>query len=163
MQNLIGDKDYLSMKIQNFFINNFRFPRGVTTATLGSLERETMAEVWRRQEVSVNQVKDAFGDRLAYTTLMTTLDRLYKKGFLNRRKTGRAFLYSPRYSPQELERGLTENVIGSLLDAATEQVAPVLACIVDTVSERDLLLLDELERLVREKRRELENLENTEK
>ena len=163
MQNFYKDTNDINMKIQNFLINNFRFSRGVTMATLGSLERETMAEVWRQQEVSVNQVKDAFGDRLAYTTIMTTLDRLYKKGFLNRRKTGRAFLYSPRYSPQELERGLTENVIGSLLDAATEQVEPVLACIVDAVSDRDLLLLDELERLVQEKRRELENLENTEK
>lgn len=118
-----------------------------------------MDEVWRQKEVNVRQVADAFDQRLAYTTVMTTLDRLYKKGFLSRRKAGRAFLYSPRFTADELERGMTENVIGNLLDAATERVEPVLACIVDAVSERDLQLLDELERLVREKRRELENTE----
>ncbi len=118
-----------------------------------------MDEVWAQKEVSVRQVETAFGECVAYTTVMTTLDRLYKKGFLNRRKEGRAFLYSPKFTPEELERGLTEDVIGSLLDAKTEHIEPVLACIVDAVSDRDRELLDELERLVREKRRFLESEE----
>ena len=137
-------------------LRGFARPREAIIASLGSLERRTMNEVWMRQEVSVRQVETAFDERVAYTTLMTTLDRLYKKGFLNRRKKGRAFLYSPRFTPEELERGLTEDVIGSLLDAKTEHIEPVLACIVDAVSERDRELLDELERLVREKRRTLD-------
>ena len=66
-------------------------------------------------------------------------------------------MYSPRFSPEEFERGVTEDVIGTLLDAGTERIEPVLACIVDAVSERDLDLLDELERLVREKRLQLNN------
>ncbi len=147
------------MKLPKFLIDSFRLSRrsteGAALASLGALERETMAQVWKEKEVSVRQVADAFDDRLAYTTVMTTLDRLYKKGFLNRRKLGRAFLYAPRFTPEELERGVTENVIGSLLDTATEHIEPVLACIVDAVSERDLQLLDELERLVQEKRRGL--------
>ncbi|MDQ2747577.1 MAG: BlaI/MecI/CopY family transcriptional regulator [Acidobacteriota bacterium] len=145
------------MKLPKFLSDCFRFSRGAAVASLGVLERETMDVVWQEKEVSVRQVAVAFDERLAYTTVMTTLDRLYKKGFLNRRKEGRAFLYAPRYTADELELGMTENVIGSLLDTATEQIEPVLACIVDAVSERDLLLLDELERLVREKRREIEN------
>jgi hypothetical protein len=56
-----------------------------------------------------------------------------------------------------MELGLTQDVIGSLLDAGTESIEPVLACIVDAVSDRDRELLDELERLVRQKRRELED------
>ena len=86
---------------------------------------------------------------------MTTLARLYKKGFLNRRKEGRAFFYSPRFTQAELERGLAEDVIDGLLSAGT--VEPVLACIVDAVSDRDRELLDELERLVQEKRRTLQD------
>lgn len=116
-----------------------------------------MAEVWRAKEVSVRQIFASFRERVAYTTLMTTLDRLYKKNLLNRRKEGKAYFYSPRFTLEELELGLTEDVIGSLLGAGTERIEPVLACIVDAVSDRDRELLDELERLVREKRRELEN------
>lgn len=138
-------------------LRGFIRPREAIIASLGTLEREVMDEVWRQKEVSVRQVEIAFEARTAYTTIMTTLDRLYKKGFLNRRKVGRAFLYEPRFTPEELERGLAEDVIGGLLDSATERIEPVLACIVDAVSDRDRVLLDELERLVREKRRELES------
>lgn len=145
------------MKMPKFMLRGFSRPREAIIASLGSLERQTMDEVWKQKEVSVRQVETAFGERVAYTTVMTTLDRLYKKGFLDRRKEGRAFLYSPRFTPEELERGLTEDVIGSLLDAGTEHIEPVLACIVDAVSDRDRELLDELERLVREKRRILES------
>jgi predicted transcriptional regulator len=147
------------MKMPKFMLRGFARPREAIIASLGSLERRTMNEGWKQKEVSVRQVEAAFGARVAYTTVMTTLDRLYKKGFLDRRKEGRAFLYSPRFTPEELERGLTEDVIGSLFDAGTEHIEPVLACIVDAVSDRDRELLDELERLVREKRRLLESEE----
>ena len=75
---------------------------------------------------------------------------------MKRRKDGKAFLYSPRLSAEELERSMTEKAVEMLLNAGTERVEPVLACIVDAVSERDLELLDELERLVQEKRLELQ-------
>ena len=97
----------------------------------------------------------AFEERIAYTTLMTTLDRLYKKRLLDRRKDGRAFHYSPSVSREEFEHGIREDVIDGLLDGGAEGIEPVLACIVDTVSERDRQLLDELDRLVKEKKREL--------
>ena len=132
-------------------------PREAIMASLGTLERRTLEEVWQRKEVSVRQIEMAFGETIAYTTVMTTLDRLYKKGFLTRRKSGRAFLYAPRLSPEELERGLTEDVISGLLDTVTERVEPVLACIVDAVSDRDRDLLDDLERLVQEKRHEIDS------
>lgn len=145
------------MKMPKFRLRGFSRPSEALIASLGSLERRTMTEVWKQKEASVRQIERAFEESVAYTTVMTTLDRLYKKNLLNRRKEGRAFLYSPKFTPEELERGLTTDVIGSLLDAATERVEPVLACIVDAVSDRDRELLDELERLVREKRRMLES------
>jgi predicted transcriptional regulator len=120
---------------------------------LGKLEREVMDEAWRCGQVSVREVYERFDERVAYTTLMTTLDRLYKKRLLDRTKSGRAFLYAPRVSAAELEQGIAEDVIDALLGGAAE---PVLACIVDAVGERDRELLDELERLVREKRKKLQ-------
>jgi predicted transcriptional regulator len=128
---------------------------------LGPLEREVMEIIWRwrQSEVSVRHVYLAFEERLAYTTLMTTLDRLHKKGLLERRKDGRAFLYSPRLSPQEFERSVARDVIDTLLGRGAEGVEPVLACIVEAVSERDRALLDDLDRLIKEKRRELRGKE----
>jgi predicted transcriptional regulator len=148
------------MNIPGFTLLGFKRPREVVCQTLGKLERRVMDETWRRKEVSVREVFKSFDEQIAYTTLMTTLDRLHKKGLLTRRKEGRAFLYSPRVSREEMEQGVTKDVIDGLLgNNAATGVEPVLACIVDAVSERDRELLDELDRLVKEKRRELRRQE----
>lgn len=123
--------------------------------SLGELEAKVMVEVRRIGEANVNQVNAALGEVYAYTTVMTTLDRLFKKGLLKRRKEGRAFIYAASHSIEELERGVTHDLLTSLFKSATGRAEPVLACIVDSVSERDLELLDELERLVQKKRLEL--------
>jgi predicted transcriptional regulator len=143
------------MKAPRFFLRGFRRPREVASLALGKLERQVLEYAWERREVSVRDIYMAFGERIAYTTLMTTLDRLYKKQILERRKDGRAFLYSPTVSIEEFEHGIREDVIDGLLGRGAEGIQPVLACIVDTVSERDRESLDELERLVKEKKREL--------
>ncbi len=136
-------------------MRGFKRPREVASQALGKLEREVLNEIWRREEVSVRDVYLAFGESVAYTTLMTTLDRLFKKKLLTRRKDGRAFVYLSAVSPDELEQGIREDVIEGLLGHGADSVQPVLACIIDTVSERDRELLDELDRLIKEKRREL--------
>jgi predicted transcriptional regulator len=143
------------MKTPRFLLRGFRRPSEVASLALGKLERQVLDEAWARGEVSVRDIYLTFEERIAYTTLMTTLDRLYKKRLLDRRKGGRAFLYTPAVTPEEFEHGIREDVIDGLL-AATDAVQPVLACIVDAVSERDRELLDELERLVNEKKREIE-------
>jgi predicted transcriptional regulator len=141
------------MKLSLYNKNSGEF----SATELGPLEREVMEIIWRwrKSEVSVRDIYLAFEERLAYTTLMTTLDRLHKKGLLERRKDGRAFLYSPRLSPQEFERNIARDVIDTLLGRGAEGVEPVLACIVEAVSEHDRALLDDLDRLIKEKRREL--------
>ncbi len=144
------------MKLPSFTLRGFQRPRELILSALGKLERAVLEEVWKRHETSVRDVYKAFNEQIAYTTVMTTLDRLYKKSLLSRRKDGRAFLYSPRVTHAELERGITVDVIEELI-TSTNEVRPILSCIVDSVSERDTELLDELERLVKEKRKELEN------
>ena len=142
------------MKTSRFLLRGFKRPREVASEALGKLERAVLNEAWQRDEVSVRDIYLAFGESIAYTTLMTTLDRLFKKNILTRRKDGRAFLYAPAVSPDEFEQGIRKDVIEGLLGHGSD-VQPVLACIVDTVSERDRELLDELDRLIKEKRREL--------
>ncbi|HEV2885193.1 MAG TPA: BlaI/MecI/CopY family transcriptional regulator [Pyrinomonadaceae bacterium] len=145
------------MKNSRFLLRGFRRPSEVVSLALGPLERQVLEEMWRRgSEVCVRDVFTAFEERVAYTTLMTTLDRLFKKRLLTRRKDGRAFFYSPLVTPEELEQGIREDVIDGLLGRSVDGVEPVLACIVDAVTERDRELLDELDRLIKEKRQELE-------
>lgn len=129
--------------------------------SLGTLEQQMLAEIRENGETSVKQIWEMGGKTMAYTTIMTTLDRLYKKGLLARRKVSRAFIYSAKYSAAEMEHGVAQVVINTLLEATSiDRVEPILACIVDAVSDRDRQYLDELERLVLEKRRELKTEKN---
>lgn len=138
-------------------MHGFKRPREAVKSALGKLEREVMEAIWRRGETSVREIHAAFDERAAYTTLMTTLDRLHKKGLLERRKEGRAFLYAPRISREEFTRSVARDVIDGLLGQTNGETKPVLACIVDAVGERDGEMLDELERLLKEKRRKLKS------
>jgi predicted transcriptional regulator len=130
-------------------LRGFKSARQVIEQVLGELERQILEHLWQHGEASVREVYEAFGKQAAYTTLMTTLDRLYKKGLLHRRKEGKAFLYSPRYTEQQFTDHLTRDVIHGLLDKMAE---PALSCFVDAVSEKDKKLLDKLEQIIREKR-----------
>ncbi|HEX8889114.1 MAG TPA: BlaI/MecI/CopY family transcriptional regulator [Pyrinomonadaceae bacterium] len=147
------------MKAPRFTLFGFKRPREVVCFALGNLERDTLEELWERGEMSVRDMYQAFGERAAYTTVMTTLDRLFRKGLLTRRKEGRAFLYSPGISRAEFEQGVAEDVIDGLLGRGAESAEPVMACFVDAVSERDRELLDELERLVQDKKRQVKSQE----
>ena len=147
------------MKTSRFLLRGFRRPREIACFALGKLERQVLEETWRLGEVSVRDVHRVFQERIAYTTLMTTLDRLFKKNLLARRKDGRAFLYAAVVSQEDLDRGIKEDVVDGLLGQGADGVEPILACIVDTLSERDRELLDELDRLVQEKKREMRNRE----
>jgi predicted transcriptional regulator len=151
------------MSIPKFTLRGFRRPRESVYPALGKLERKVMERAWQQSEMSVRDAQEFFKEQIAYTTLMTTLDRLYKKGLLARRKQSRAFLYSPQVTREEFEQGIAEDVLGVLFHRNSEKFEPVLACIVDAVSERDRQLLDELERLVQEKRRQLNGESNGEK
>ena len=145
----------VNMKTSQFLLRGFRRPREIACFALGKLERQVLEETWRLGEVSVRDIYRAFDERIAYTTLMTTLDRLFKKKLLERRKDGRAFVYAAAVSRDDLDRGIKADVVDGLLGQGADGVEPVLACIVDTISERDRELLDELDRLVQEKKREL--------
>src|SRR3954467_13849633 len=94
-----------------FLLRGFRRPREIACFALGKLERQVMEETWRLGEVSVRDVHRSFNEQIAYTTLMTTLDRLFKKKLLERRKDGRAFVYAAVVSRDDLDRGIKEDVV----------------------------------------------------
>jgi predicted transcriptional regulator len=121
---------------------------------IGPLEERVLELLWHsRGERSVRDVRDALGGNLAYTTVMTTLDRLFKKGLLERRRAGRAYRYAPRTSREALAAGRLRRWLARLLPGAPAR--PLLASFVEAVGDHDRTLLPELERLVREKDREM--------
>ena len=110
--------------------------------------------LWARGSATVRElVEDAYRD-LAYTTVMTTLDRLFKKGLLTRSEEGRAFRYSPRMTREELHREAAGDAFRRLLDASPASTLP-LSFLVEILGERDTQLLEDLRKLVEEKRRSL--------
>ena len=120
----------------------------------GTLELRVMDLLWRRTGgLTVRDIQPDF-PAAAYTTLMTTMDRLHRKGVLARQKDGRAFVYAPVCTREEFESRLVTRALTPLLKGSAAQ--PILSFLVEEVSRQDDRLLDELERLVREKRRQQE-------
>jgi predicted transcriptional regulator len=122
---------------------------------LGPLEMQVMEVVWAVGRCSVREVVEKLDSRLAYTTVMTTLDRLFKKGLLDREKSERAFLYSPQLSNQEWERRRAGDLVAGFLAGPQPSRDLLLSSLVDAVGQHDAMLLDELEEKIRKKRREL--------
>lgn len=141
---------------RRFLFWGFKQPHELLENSLGSLERDVMDLAWERGEASVRDACDRLGAAVAYTTVMTTMDRLFKKGLLTRRKVGRAFVYRPTASREEVQGAVAAELVQNLLHREGAPL-PVLSSLVDAVSNRDRTLLDELERLIREKRRSLKN------
>ena len=128
---------------------------------LGPLEARLLEALRRRGDATVRELLLDAGSGMAYTTVMTTLDRLYKKGLLDRTAEGRAFRYSPRHTEEEMQRAVASEALQQLFDSSQTSSLP-LSCLIEMVSERDLVLLDELQSLIERKRLELKAAESGE-
>lgn len=89
-----------------------------TISSLGPLEKEVMEIVWRRKTVSVKQVATEISNThsLAYTTVLTILSRLWKKGLLERTKTGKSFAYSPKNDKRQTVKTLIRTTLHAMID-----------------------------------------------
>ena len=136
-----------------FLFWGFKSSREILESRLGVLERQVMNVVWEAGEINVREACERLDATVAYTTVMTTMDRLFKKRLLARRKVGRAFVYSAAATRDQLEGAVASELVQSLLQQHGGEPLPLLSSLVDAVSDRDRALLDELERLIHEKRR----------
>jgi predicted transcriptional regulator len=136
----------------------FSFLGSASVPRLGPLERQLLEELWSHGSATVREMLADGKIPQAYTTVMTTLDRLYKKGLLDRIAEGRAFRYSPRHTSEELRRVAAIEGIQQLLGSSDVSSMP-LSYLVEAISAHDAQLLDELQRLVERKRRELKDQE----
>ncbi len=125
---------------------------------LGPFERQVLQELWSHGNATVRELLADGKIHQAYTTVMTTMDRLYKKGLLDRVAEGRAFRYTPHYTPEEMQRVTAIESIRQLLGSDDASALP-LSYLVEALSAQDAQLLDELQLLVERKRRELKSRE----
>jgi len=130
------------------------FPFRWAHGQLGPLEQKLMEALWARGTATVRELLENAELDLAYTTVMTTLDRLYKKNLLTRVAEGRAFRYAHRFTREELQREVAGEAFRQLLDASPAASMP-LSYFVEILSERDAQLLDDLWHAVEAKRRAL--------
>ncbi len=111
---------------------------------LGPLECEVLQQVCAFGESTARQVLERIPHPLAYTTVMTTMTRLYRKGLLACRLSGRTFLYSPRFSSTQVELQLARDLVRTLVgcaDISDEQLASVL---LEVICHKRHGLLEEL-------------------
>lgn len=104
---------------------------------MGALEAEVLGHLWAMgRPASPGDVRDAMGAQLAYSTLMTILVRLWKKGLVERERRGRAYVYRPVLSEAEL----TASRMRATLDRTGDREA-ALSHFVGTLNKRDERLL----------------------
>jgi predicted transcriptional regulator len=96
---------------------------------LGPLEQRIFEEVWSRKSVTVRELVADGKLRLAYTTVMTTLDRLFKKELLDRAEEGKAFRYSARCAPADIPRLVAVTRVRRWIESSAPSCLP-LSCFV---------------------------------
>lgn len=121
---------------------------------LGPLEGEMLRLLWSRGDATVRELRDEAGLDHAYTTVMTTLDRLYKKGVLVRTAEGKAFRYRPAQTQAEYDRQKMAEALRALMEGAKDAAIPI-SFLVEAVTQQDGVALEELARAVERKRRDL--------
>lgn len=108
----------------------------------GDLQTEVMNAIWKLGEATVDDVlaQQPKRRRSAYTTVQTTLNRLFERGLLVRHREGRAFVYQPKFEESEF---LTRTIGEKLATASRDARRTALLNLVDELSPNEV---DELAR-----------------
>jgi predicted transcriptional regulator len=86
------------------------------------LELLCLRALWSLGEGNVKAVRQIVAESrpLAYTTIMTVLDRLVRKGMLVRRKVGRSFTYKPQATRDAARRAAVRELLEGYFDGSEE-------------------------------------------
>jgi len=126
---------------------------------IAPLEYDVLSAIWEKGELSVAEARSILQEKgrpLALTTVSTVLDRLYKKGLVDRRivqnKGNPRYLYVAKINKEEYERGLVSGLLDGLLEKMTEPTISRLMELMTENEEDKEILSKYLEKLKREKR-----------
>jgi predicted transcriptional regulator len=111
-----------------------------------------MEVLWACGECRVREVIQRLNRTIAYTTVMTTMDRLLRKGLVSRRRhRGRAYFYSPRVTCKEWKDQVARDVVAKLLAGPQVSREVLIDCLLEAAAEQDASLLAEIEKRIRER------------
>lgn len=136
---------------KDHFLRDVRLQQEGLRRLLGDRETSIMEILWDREDVSVREIHRQLSRRedVAYTTVMTITNRLWRKGLLRRRKEGNAYLYTPTQTRESFITSCLDRIFGAFLHDLNEAA---LSHFVDSLAKEQPDLLEELERLLREKK-----------
>lgn len=114
---------------------------------ISGLEREVMEVLWEVEKATVRQVMNRLDSTKsrAYTTIMTTVDRLFQKNLLTREREGNAYVYSPRQDRDTYWKEIAQETMSNLLNVGGDVA---LTAFVDAASQEDEKNLERLEQLI---------------
>lgn len=134
----------------------FRPEQDGLRAALFDLEADIMEAVWSKgwSEFSVADVQRELERKreIAYTTVMTTVGRLYEKGLLSRDRDGKRYVYRSCMNRDEFSQAMAREFLSSLSGVGHQQA---IALLVDQVADSDVEELVKLEALIRKRRKDL--------
>jgi predicted transcriptional regulator len=130
----------------------FRPGKKGTQKIMGELENALMDFLWEKKRATVKDVFNFLSSRkkIAYTTIITVMNRLTEKNILKREKSGKIYYFEPIYNRDEYKEIVSDTVVRGLLEIGGEKA---MAAFVDRVSE-DPEELKLLEKLIEEKKSE---------
>lgn len=121
---------------------------------LGSLEKNIMEVLWTKGESSGREVFERIKDSrdIALTTVLTVIERLVKKGLVNKEKGDSTYIYKPVSSKEEFSRNVSKDVFKRVMQMSSSDAV---ASFVDIVANVDPKELDRLSKLIEAKKKEL--------
>jgi predicted transcriptional regulator len=145
---------------QSFLARLFTNEKTGRQHALGELECSVLEHIWSLKEATVHDVLGRMERPLAYTTIMTTLDRLYRKGLLVRLKRGRAFVYGPACSKEDVQREIARELVNEISADPMHSKDYLLSFLIESVDPKETEVLTKLEAAIREKRRQSDPEDN---
>lgn len=111
----------------------------------GKLEKEVMEIIWRYDMVTVREVFEEIKKKrkIAYTTVMTILDRLFEKGILKRKKQGKTYLYDAKSTKNDFIKKTSRKIINDLVSDFGDVALAQFANTLDNVDPKKLGQLKE--------------------
>jgi len=99
-----------------------------TLSRLGETEMEVLRHVWAMGEASVADVHSTILKEraVAYTTVMTVMRKLARKGFLHCDSTGSRYLYTPGRAPTQVRQELVQDLINQVFQGSASALVQTL-------------------------------------
>jgi predicted transcriptional regulator len=147
------------MYMVKYTAKNFRSSKKGLGKVLGHLEQEIMEVLWTKGEASGKGVLEEIRQSrdIAFTTVLTVLERLVKKGLVKRTKGLGGYIFCPVFTKEEFTKAVSKEVLQGVMELWR---GPAVASFVDILAKSDPHELDRLSRLIEEKKMELETRVN---